>query len=274
MDDGDSREKHVPGMKALQQRLLAFLVIAMSVGLSLFTWWLLSDRGGWREGAPPANWRETAPAHDKLAVAEREVIYWGRPDARYSGYATRYKQKPVAVVVHHTLPKTPLSLVKYGHRRDPSRGNASFGYHFYIARDGRIFQGAPMSRRTNHVKYFKNTKRTGTAKHIWSGNAIGVSLVGACDPWRTPLKGKWFQCAKETIPKAQLEAGLAVIKALQMRYGMDCQEVWGHGALQTDRKDFEGETLTKLARAQCGLPTRKPATVEAKGKPAKTKEGS
>jgi hypothetical protein len=260
-------------MKALRQRLLALFVIAASVGVSLLSWWLLTDRGGLAERPPPANWREMAPAHDVLAVEDREIIYWGRPNARYSGYATRYKRQPVAIVVHHTVPKDPLALVNYGHNSDPARGNASFGYHFYIARDGRIFQGAPLSRRTNHVKYFENKNRTGTAKHIWSGNTIGVSLVGACDPWRSPLEGKLFQCAEETISNAQLEAGLAVVKALQVRFGMDCKEVWAHGELQVDRQTFEGESLTKLARAQCALPVRKP-TAEAKGAKKPPEEGS
>lgn len=49
-----------------------------------------------------------------------------------------------------------------------------------------------------------------------------------------------------------------MIRALQKRFGLDCKAVWGHGELQVDRKYFEGATLTRLARAQCKLPERKP----------------
>jgi N-acetylmuramoyl-L-alanine amidase len=242
----------------VQHRGVAAVVFTVFVALSLLIWGLLARHDGWIEPDPPPAWRALAKPGDILEVPGRTVVYWGDPDATYSRYANRRPHKPIGIVVHHTTPKRPVSLVKYGHRPDPTRGNAAFGYHFYIARDGRILQGAPLSKRTNHVKFMTNPKRRGVAKQIWSGNAIGVSLIGACDPWRAPEPGKWFECARETITKAQLDAGLAVIRALQMRFGLDCEAVWGHGELQVDRKSFEGETLTRLARAQCELPERKP----------------
>ena len=245
--------------RPLLQTVVTLAVLAVFFALSLMSWIYLARRNVWIEPDPPPAWRANAPARDILDVPGREVIYWGNPTATYARQANRRRRKPVGIVVHFNTPKRPVSLVKYGHRLDPRRGNAAFGYHFYIGRDGGILQGAPLSKRTNHVKFKSNPIRRGAAKHVWSGNAIGVSLVGACDPWRAPAVGKWFACAQETPTPAQLEAGLAVVRALQVRYGLDCMAIWGHGALQVDRRIFEGATLTRLARAQCALPARKPA---------------
>lgn len=206
-----------------------------------------------RDPAPPGAWREAAGASDVLEVAGHRVAYWGNPTAQYSRYATRGRQKPIAVVVHFTYPKPLLRLVKYGHTRDPRRGNASFGYHFYVGRDGRIVQGAPLSRRTNHIKSTRRSERTGTARNLWSGNTIGVSLVGGCDPGQLPQWDNATRCGGESVTPTQLRAGLAVIRALQARYDMACDAVYGHGQLQTDRQEFEGLTLTELAQVDCEL---------------------
>ncbi|MGF1649039.1 MAG: peptidoglycan recognition family protein [Hyphomicrobiaceae bacterium] len=185
-----------------------------------------------------------------LDVPGRAVVYWGRPDAPYSVYATRGMQKPRAVIVHYNVPSPVLSLVKYGHRSDPARGGASFGYHFYISQTGRIVQGAPLSRRTNHIKSTGNSARTDVGRHLWSGNTIGVSLVGACEPRSASGTGT-YDCLREKPTPAQIAAGLAVIEALQARYQMACDAVFGHGELQTDRKPFEGAALTTAARGAC-----------------------
>ncbi|MGI9479339.1 MAG: peptidoglycan recognition protein family protein, partial [Hyphomicrobiaceae bacterium] len=162
-------------------------------------------------------------------------------------------RKPVAVVVHHTSAKPVKNLVTYGHVGDASRGGASFGYHFYVGRDGHIVQGAPLGRRTNHIKFKTNKQRRGTAKHLWSGNTIGVSLVGGCDPLMRPDWRVWRRCSEEFVTKAQLRAGLAVIRALQAKFEMHCAAVFGHGDLQFDRRSFEGVRLSRLARRVCAI---------------------
>ena len=216
--------------------------------------------GDWLDPAPPKSWRLQAQPRDILFIEDREVVYWGRPDATYSRYATRSKMRPAAIVVHFNLPRTTTSLIRYGHSSDPTRGNASYGYHFYIDRDGKILQGAPLSRRTNHVKFRTNPKRRPAARYVWSGNSIGISLVGACDPLKAPLAGHRLQCARETPTKAQLAAGMVLIRALQKRFHMTCKAVFGHGELQFDRQSFEGLTLSKMARTACDTPAPTPET--------------
>ena len=241
---------------------LAILIVAGGFAFQNF----LDGRARWSGEAAPAAWLAAASSDDRIALDGREITYWGNPEARYSRYATRSKKKPVAIVVHYTAAKPVRSLVDYGHRRDMGRGGASFGYHFYIGRDGAIVQGAPLSRRTNHIKFRTNPQRTETARYLWSGNTIGVSLVGGCDPLMRPNLRTWRYCSEEFVTGKQLEAGLAVIRALQARYGMRCTEVYGHGDLQTDRQNFEGYRLSRLARAECDVPqvpVPRPRTTEA-----------
>ncbi len=227
-------------------------VFVFAGGLAFLSY--LEGRARWSGDVAPADWVAGAAPEDRLTLDAREIAYWGDPDARYSRYATRGKAKPVAIVVHYTSARPVKSLVDYGHRRDMGRGGASFGYHFYVGRDGAIVQGAPLSRRTNHIKFRTNPRRTETARYLWSGNTIGVSLVGGCDPLMRPNFRTWRYCSEEFVTHKQLEAGLAVIRALQARYGMRCAEVYGHGDLQTDRQSFEGYRLSRLARAGCDVP--------------------
>ncbi|MEO1793293.1 MAG: hypothetical protein AAFU50_01645, partial [Pseudomonadota bacterium] len=100
----------------------------------------LESRARWDGSLAPAGWAEAAKPADRLVIEGRQIAYWGRPDARYSRYATRGARKPIAVVVHFTMAKPVRALVEYGHKRDYGRGGASFGYHFYIGRDGHIVQ--------------------------------------------------------------------------------------------------------------------------------------
>ncbi|MEO1719619.1 MAG: peptidoglycan recognition family protein [Pseudomonadota bacterium] len=234
-------------------RFVGGLIFCAVFGIMLFGWYWMAERSGWFAPKAPTAWVEQAGRSDVLSLPGHRVAYWGRPDAQYGLRATKRRSKPRAIVVHFThFPKSLHSLVQYGHRRDPQRGNASFGYHFYIDWTGRIVQGAPLSVRTNHIKPPHRAQRTGVARKVWSGNAIGITLVGACNALRAPTWGAWRRCARETPTSAQLAAGMAVIDALRARYAIPCRAVYGHGELQTDRRAFEGKTLTRQARRACG----------------------
>ena len=231
--------------------LSCLMLIFGAIGIALTLH--LDGRATWSGDASPVNWAEVAKADDVFEISGHKIAYWGDPNAVYSKYATRKRRKPIAIVVHHTGVKPVKNLVTYGHVSDANRGGASFGYHFYIGRNGHIVQGAPLSRRTNHIKFKTNKQRRDTAKHLWSGNTIGVSLVGGCDPLMRPDWNAWRRCTEEFITKRQLRAGLAVIRALQAKFGMKCEDVYGHGDLQFDRQNFEGVRLSRLARRVCQL---------------------
>jgi len=245
---------------------LSFLTIAVC----LFGLWgvvYLENRATWSGEASPLGWRASAKESDVLQIKGLDVAYWGRPDAAYSKYATKKRRKPIAVVVHHTSAKPVKNLVTYGHVSDPNRGSGAFGYHFYIGRDGHIVQGAPMSRRTNHIKFRTHKQRRDTAKHLWSGNTIGVALVGGCDPLMRPDWGASHRCTEEFATPHQLQAGATVIRGLQAKFGMKCSEVYGHGDLQYDRESFEGVLLSRLVKEGCAAKMVVPRPVLAKSPP-------
>ncbi|MEL6921181.1 MAG: peptidoglycan recognition family protein [Pseudomonadota bacterium] len=235
--------------------VLSVTMFVLLFALALSVWFYMADRAGWFDPIAPDGWGRAANRNDILKIPDYKVAYWGKPDAQYSIYATRGRRPPRAIVVHFNYPKSLYALVKYGHAQDFSRGGGSFGYHFYIGRSGKVVQGAPLSVRTNHIKSARKPQRTAIARHLWSGNTIGVSLVGACNPLRSPKWGNWKRCARETPSPEQLEAGLAVVRALQTRFNLECAEVYGHGDLQTDRDTFEGRTLSRLARDLCAEAT-------------------
>lgn len=194
---------------------------------------------------PPEAWRQSASPLDVLTVAGRTVQYWGRPDAPYAGITS----EPFRAVIVHFTDETPiLRLVKYGHTTDIRRGG-SFGYHVYIDRAGRILQGAPLGRRTNHIKPPEADERTGTRPDLHNGNVVGVSLVGACAS--SPAAILTYRCSEETITADQMAAASAVVNELRARFRLPCGAIVGHGELQTDRLPFEGRTLARQAREEC-----------------------
>ncbi|MBU2532249.1 MAG: N-acetylmuramoyl-L-alanine amidase [Alphaproteobacteria bacterium] len=230
-------------------KTLSLLMVFVALGLLAVTLYL-DGEATWDGGNAPPTWRTAAAEGDIFRVSGYDIAYWGDPTGVYSRYATRSKRLPVAIVVHHTAVKPVKSLVQYGHVNDANRGGA-FGYHFYVGRDGSIVQGAPLSRRTNHIKFMNHQKRTSVGRHLWSGNTIGVSLVGGCDPIMRPASLTLSDCSDEFITQAQLKAGLDVIRSLQAHFAMACEEVYGHGDLQVDRQNFEGLRLSRLARVVC-----------------------
>lgn len=213
------------------------------------------DRLPWRVVPHgPREWRGSARPGDALIVPNYHVSYWGDPKASYGIEATKNARRPIAIIVHNTQASSLMNVVKYGHRHDANRGG-SYGYHIYIDRAGRIVQGAPMSRRTNHIKPRGHSARRMTATNLDSANTISVAAINACDGmFRT--KSIVDRCSAENLTTAQLEAGVAVVKAMMRRYGIDCGSVYGHGDLQTDREQGEGAMIRDRIRQECAVASR------------------
>lgn len=197
---------------------------------------------------PPDAWIKQAGPGDVFSVQGLRVAYWGNPNATYGKTATQAAEPFKGIVIHYTSRRPIMNFVKYQHNGDESRGG-SFGYHIYISRAGDTIQGAPMSARTNHIKRVGHRQRTGIARDWSSANTIGISMVGACEPMSKAMTSR---CARESLTPEQLEAGLAIVRAVQQRYGLSCTAIRGHGELQHDRASDEGLTIATSIRASCG----------------------
>jgi N-acetyl-anhydromuramyl-L-alanine amidase AmpD len=160
---------------------------------------------------------------EQFTVPGLGIRYAADPTAQYGRHASANAEKFKGIVFHYTGLGTIDALVKYGHRVDAARGG-SFGYHFYIDRDGTIVQGAPLSKRTNHIG---QDNSLGLANE----NSVGISMVGT-DENPTP---------------AQLAAADVLAEALIGHFGMNRSNVMGHGEA---RGGNEGVTLAQRIRGK------------------------
>src|SRR5690606_19623212 len=97
---------------------------------------------------------EPAAPGEKFEADGLDIAYAAAPGATYGRTATARAAPFRGIVFHHTATPDSSSAeaaVSYGQRYDSVR-KGTFGYHFYIDRDGNIIQGAPMSARTSHVR--------------------------------------------------------------------------------------------------------------------------
>lgn len=107
---------------------------------------------------------------------------WAKPLVRRSG-------KPLGVVWHHAAVgrATPDDV----HRWHLANGWSGIGYHFFVAKDGRVTRGRP--------------------EWALGGHAVGASAwLGICS------EGDY---SKETMPEAQLKALKALHRYLHRKYG-------------------------------------------------------
>lgn len=126
------------------------------------------------------------------------------------------------IIMHGDLSQNVDNLVSYGQRVDKVRGFDP-NYHFYIGRDGKIIQGVPLDRRANHTKGH-------------NGDTIGIVVAGA-DNGKMPTP-------------AQEAAAKRLIASLGKTFGIDPQNVVGHGELQPNRRHkLEGGNIAADIRA-------------------------
>lgn len=198
---------------------------------------------------PDPAWRVTAGSSNILAIPGHQVAYWGRMDRGYGEHVTRHAVKPIAIVYHYTADVPMNRVVEYQHNGDRKRGG-SYGYHIYVDKWGRVIQGAPLSKRTNHIKPAGHKQRRLVGVRLNSSNALGIAFVGGCKLAPTSSLAR-MECVREEITAAQLQAGLAAGRAILARYDIPCGAVYGHGDLQHDRASFEGALATAALRAEC-----------------------
>ncbi len=173
----------------------------------------------------------------KVAVGTDGLVieYRGDDGCLYGRSATANRKKFHGLVVHHTSPKHDTDwYIDYQIRGDATRGG-HFGYHFYISPDGRVFQGAPLTKRTNHVSPKSSVRRSFGAA-IQNTNSIGISCVGAGQSKFDPTQ-------------AQVDVVKILAFALADLYDFAFSNVVGHGEVQTNRMQSEGAFLAKDIRS-------------------------
>jgi hypothetical protein len=178
------------------------------------------------------------------STASLPVLYNASTKVPYSDARPR----PFSMIVFHdpgSAQCDPVAMLKYGQTYDKRR-DGMFGYHFYIARDGTVYQGAPLIKRTNHVS--GSYRRT--QLQYSNSSAIGISLM----------------CGHMKIPEAQLQSAVRLGHMLQVAYNIPASRIFGHGELQYNRLPNEGliaarATRTTYARGSDALSVQKKQTV-------------
>lgn len=164
-----------------------------------------------------------------------EIEYRGSNDCPYGKSATRDRRNFSAIMVHHTSPKhTTDWYIQYQIDGDSARGG-HFGYHFYIYPNGKIIQGAPLTKRTNHIKPSRHKKRRDFGRFANNTNAIGITCGGAGKPDFRPTQ-------------QQLSSLRDLAFALCNSFKIEFTKIYGHGEVQTDRHPTEGQTAAEEMR--------------------------
>lgn len=168
---------------------------------------------------------------DKFEAEGLDIAYAAEPGSQYGRKASASAQPFVGLVFHHTGANVPANRqVAYGQRVDTKRGG-QFGYHFYIDTEGNIIQGAPMSKRTNHLQPWTSGLRIG-GRGLENENTVSVSLAG---DGRNPTP-------------AQMAAARKLGAALSRSYSIPSNHIFGHGELQKSREATEGLDLATSLR--------------------------
>ena len=170
----------------------------------------------------------------------------------YGEVATKAATPFTHIVFHHTASgkkEKDDKVVEAGQRLNPK--GEQLGYHFYVGRDLKIRQAAPLNKRTNHVggtnRYFERASKIDTTfteeqaiallkdkKNAFNENSIGIGFIAAND--------------KDINPK-QIEIGMKLAEALSGQFNINPENVGGHGHLKHQkRRPTEGTTATKAWR--------------------------
>lgn len=170
---------------------------------------------------------------------ELEIIDMSIPQSPSSPYgidATANKQPFENIIIHDTGSQAKIEdTVRYSQSIDRTRGG-SFGYHFFIGKDGNIIQGAPLDVRTNHILPSDSPmfKGRGAPSGFRNSNSIGIALQG----W-----GEHTTQQKEALTK--------LIAELTSKYGIDTSRIKAHGDVNPGhRPTIEGRSAMNYALQQ------------------------
>jgi N-acetylmuramoyl-L-alanine amidase-like protein len=132
------------------------------------------------------------------------------------------------IVMHHTSGSTLDSAIS-------QNGISQTGYNYYVDRDGQVYQFAPDDRRINHIMPpGHRDRRPGASPDLSSENTIGIGVVARNDA---------------DVTDAQRDAVRRLTGQLVQQYGINRQNIVGHGELQHTREESEGSIARELRAA-------------------------
>jgi len=129
------------------------------------------------------------------------------------------------------------------------RDMGQLGYHFYIGRDLKIRQGAPLNKRTNHIggtnRYFERANKKDKTftkeqalellrnqKTAFNENSIGIGIVAADD---------------SDVSSKQIDVAMELTEALSNQFKINPENVGGHGHLDNQDKQLTEGTKATVA---------------------------
>ena len=170
----------------------------------------------------------------------------------YGQDATKAATPFTHITFHHTASSKGSSdtgVVEAGQRLNAD--GEQLGYHFYIGRDLKIRQGAPLNKRTNHIggttRYAKRAKKKDATftvdqaldllknqKTAFNENSIGIGIVAADD---------------SDVSSKQVDISMELTEALANQFKINPANVGGHGHLDNQDKQLtEGTKATTAWR--------------------------
>lgn len=169
--------------------------------------------------------------------------YWQKHNSQEYGIDATKAAKPFqAIVLHHDLTGLTKQKLDYYGTVDEDRGG-QFGYHFAIDREGRIYQTAPLNKRTNHIRWRQvsddlNKQFLDQGLPVLSNsNTIGVSYLGT---------GTALTFSDKLTEKAK-QAYLKLIRELRAQFG-DLPYLT-HGDLDSRKRETEGKPVSEFLDA-------------------------
>ncbi len=156
-------------------------------------------------------WRRPSFFVNGISILGR--AYWGAIEPIWRNEVIYYNtvQSPLisllnCIVIHHT---NNSGSIAENEQKQKSRGYAALGYHFFIARDGRAYEGRPVEVMGSHAGVGKKTG----ALNDPDWGAIGVVLQGDFHH-----ADDWFWSSDAT--KKQLATLEKLIVGLKSKYAL------------------------------------------------------
>ena len=113
-----------------------------------------------------------------------------------------------AIILHHA--EATYATAQDVHRWHLGNGWAGIGYHYYVRKNGLVYRGRPEDAVGAHAG----------SKSGYNGRSIGVCFEG--------------DYMTETMPTAQLEAGRALLRDIEARYGGGLRVIGHRDVTATD----------------------------------------